>query len=156
ELRPSPIYESLWQASPRAVFGLLKEARCRPVRQWAIHFIRRDPAKFRATAQLEEWLGLLFHEDIEAAALAAEMLREASGMSDLSLERWLQLLETPNATALEVLCELIAVHVRPERVRLEQAVRLACSRPLPLARLGFTWLASRRPASAADCQALLS
>jgi hypothetical protein len=155
ELRPAPIYEPLWQASPRAVFDLLKEARCRPVRQWAIHFIRRDPAKFRATAPLEEWLGLLFHEDAEAAALAAEMLRGAPGLDDLSLERWLQLLETPNATALEVLCELIAVHVRPERVSLEQAVRLACGRPLPLARLGFTWLASRRPASAADCQTLL-
>jgi hypothetical protein len=155
ELRPAPIYEPLWQASPRAVFDLLKEARCRPVRQWAIHFIRRDPAKFRETAALEEWLGLLFHEDAEAAALAAEMLRDAPGLGDLSLERWLQLLETPNATALEVLCELIAVHVRPERVSLEQAARLACSRPLPLARLGFTWLQSRRPASAADCQTLL-
>jgi hypothetical protein len=155
ELRPAPIYESLWQTSPRAVFDLLKEARCRPVRQWAIHFIRREPVKFRETAALEEWLGLLFHEDAEAATLAAEMLRDAPGLGDLSLERWLQLLETPNAMALEVLCELIAVHVRPERVRLEQAVHLACSRPLPLARLGFIWLQSRRPVSAADCQTLL-
>ncbi len=155
ELRPAPIYESLWQASPRAVFDLLKEARCRPVRQWAIHFIRRDPAKFREAASLEEWLGLLFHEDAEAATLAAEMLRDAPGLGDLSLERWLNLLETPNAMALEVLCELIAVHVRSERISLEQAVHLACSRPLPLARLGFTWLQSRRPVSAADCQTLL-
>jgi hypothetical protein len=155
ELRPAPIYEPLWQASPQGIFDLLKEARCRPVRQWAIHFIRLDPAKFRAAAPLEEWLGLLFHEDAETAALAAEMLRDAPGMGDLSLERWLQLLETPNATALEVLCELIAAHVRPERVSLEQALHLACSRPLPLARLGFTWLQSRRPASAADCQTLL-
>lgn len=155
ELRPAPIYESLWQAAPRAVFDLLKEARCRPVRQWAIHFIHRNPSRFRAAAALEEWLHLLFHEDDEVAALAAEMLRDAPGLDELSLERWLQLLETPNAAALEVLCELIAVHVRPERVRLEQAVQLACSRPLPLARLGFSWLQSRQPTSAIDCQTLL-
>ncbi len=145
ELRPAPIYESLWQASPRAVFDLLRAARCRPVRQWVIHWIRRDPTKFRDTVSLDDWLGLLFHEDAEVATLAAELLRAAPGLDQLSVERWLSLLETPNALALEILCELIAAHVRPERVSLEDAARLACSRPLPLARLGFGWLRSRGP-----------
>jgi hypothetical protein len=155
ELQPAPMYEPLWQAAPRAVFDLLKEARCRPVRLWAAYFIRRDSARFRAAVTLEDWLALLSHEDAEAAALAAEMLRDTPGLNDLSVERWLQLLETPNATALETLCELIVAHVRPERVSLEQAVLLACSRPLPLARLGFNWLKSHRPGNAADCQTLL-
>ncbi|HTU22644.1 MAG TPA: hypothetical protein VMG10_31685 [Gemmataceae bacterium] len=155
ELRPAPMYESLWQASPRAMFDLLREARCRPVRQWAIHGIRRDPARMRDAVSLDEWLGLLFHDDSEVATLAAEWLRDASGLDRLSMERWLSLLETPNALALEILCELIVAHVHAERISLEDAVRLACSRPLPLARLGFSWLQTKRLESAADCQALL-
>lgn len=156
EVQPAPIYESLWLASPRAFFELLKEARCRPVRMWAIQFLRRDPAKVREAASLEEWLGLLLHEDTEVSSLAAEMLRGIPGLSELSLDRWLALLDTPSTAALEILCELIAAYVRPERVSLEQAVRLACSRPLPLARLGFSWLQSKRPQIAAECRALLA
>lgn len=155
ELRPAPIYEPLWTASPQAVFELLRGARCRPVRQWAIHWLRRDPSKVRDVATLEEWLGLLFHDDSEVAALAAEMLRDAPGLERLSVERWLELLETPNVLALEVLCEMIVAHVRPERVSLEDAARLACSRPLPLARLGFSWLRAKQPQSAPECQAML-
>lgn len=155
ELRPAPMYEPLWEASPRAVFDLLREAQCRPVRQWAIHWLRRDPAKVRDAATLDEWLGLLFHDDSEVADLAAEMLRDASGLDRLSVERWMSLLESPNALALEVLCELIVGHIRAERIGLEDAVRLACSRPLPLAQLGFSWLQTKHPQSAADCQASL-
>jgi hypothetical protein len=155
ELRPTPMYEPLWQASPRAVFELLRDARCRPVRQWAIHWIRRDPANVRDAATLDDWLTLLSHEDSEVAALAAEMLRDAPGLDQLGVERWLSLLETPDMLVLDILCALIVAHVRPESVSLEDAVRLASSRPLPLARLGFTWLQLRRPASADDCRTLL-
>ena len=155
ELRPAPIYESLWQASPRAAFDLLREARCRPVRQWAIRWIRRDPASVRDAVTLDDWLGLLFHDDAEVAALAAELLLDAPGLDRLSVERWLSLLETPNAMALEILCELIVAHVRPERVSLTDAVRLACSRPLPLARLGFSWLRVADSLRESECRTLL-
>ena len=36
-----------------------------------------------------------------------------------------------NTAALEIICDLIAKHLRPEQVTLDQAVRLATSRPLP-------------------------
>src|SRR5207302_10139229 len=35
ELTPAPIHEKLWLAAPRALLDLLRNARCRPVRQWA-------------------------------------------------------------------------------------------------------------------------
>jgi hypothetical protein len=155
ELQPAPRYEALWLAEPRAVFELLRAARCRPVRQWAIRWIRREPAALRDIVSLEEWLNLLFHEDSEVAALAVELLRFAPGLSALSVERWLSLLETTNVLVLETLCEMIVAHVQPERVSLADAVRLACSRPLPLARLGFRWLQARRPADEGDCRSLL-
>jgi hypothetical protein len=156
ELEPAPIYAQLWQAQPAALIGLLKEARCRPVRQWAIHMIRRDPANILAGLPVDELLALLAHEDAEVVALAAETLRQSPNLESLSAERWLALLETPNPAALEILCELIGQYMKPDRVTLEQAVRLASSRPLPIARLGFTWLQSKRPETEADCQALLA
>ena len=156
ELAPAPIYEQLWKANPHILLGLLKEARCRPVRQWTIRMIRRDVAAVLGGLPLEELLGLLAHEDAEVVALAAESLRQAPGLTDLSLERWLALLETPNPAALEILCELITKHVAPEKVTLEQAAQLALRRPLPIVRLGFTLLQNKRAESEADCRALLA
>ena len=152
---PAPIYEPLWKAVPRALIDLLKQARCRPVRQWVIRLLRRDHATVLAGLPLVELLGLLAHEDAEVVALAAEALRGAVGLDTVSLERWLALLETPNVEVLDILCELMATHLRPDGVTFEQAVRLAGSRPLPVARLGFTWLKAKAPQSEADGRALL-
>src|SRR5262249_61747269 len=102
----------------------------RAVRRWVIHLLRRDHGALLAGLPLEELLRLLMHEDVEVVELAAEILRGRPGLEDLSLDRWLSLLETPNPAALEILCELIASHVRPERLTLEQVVKLAGSRPL--------------------------
>jgi len=155
ELHPAPMYEALWRAAPRALIDLLKEARCRPVRQWAIHLIRAEHGAALAALPLDELLGLLAHEDAEVVTLAAEALRQASGLEGVTLDRWLALLETPNPAGLEILCELMATKVRPEQLTLAQVVGLAGSRPLPVARLGFTWLRSRKPQSDQDCRALL-
>ena len=137
------------------MFDLLREARCRPVRQWAIQWLRRDPGKLGHVASLEEWLGLLFHDDSEVAALAAELLRDYAGFGSVERRTLAEFAGNAECFAREVLCELIVAHVRPERVSLEEGVRLACSRPLPLARLGFSWLQSKRPESAAECETLL-
>jgi hypothetical protein len=155
ELAPAPMYEKLWQAAPRALLDLIKSARCRPVRQWMVRLIRRDHGSLLTGLPLAELLTLLAHDDPEVVALAAEALRGAAGLDSLSLESWLGLLETPNPAALEILCELMTAHLRPDRLTLEQAVWLARKRPLPIARLGFTLLRTKTPASAADHRALL-
>ncbi|HKB40651.1 MAG TPA: hypothetical protein VKD72_29770, partial [Gemmataceae bacterium] len=155
ELEPAPYLEPLWKESPRALLDLLKGARCRPVRQWAIFLLRRDQGETLKTLPLEELFALLAHEGAEVVELAADLLRHRPGLAELSVERWLELLETANPQALDILCELVAEKLHPERTTLEQAVQLARSRPLPVARLGFSWLRSRRPETEADCRALL-
>jgi hypothetical protein len=155
ELAPTPIYEKLWHQVPRTLIDLLKEARCRPVRQWAIRLVRRDHPALLSSLPLEELLDLLTHEDVEVVALAAEALRGAVGLDRLSLESWLRLLETPNPAALDILCDLMRTHFQPERATFDQAVWLARRRPLPIARLGFAWLRSKKPVTAEDCRALL-
>ncbi len=155
ELAPAPIYEDLWKAQPPALIELLKGARCRPVRQWTIRVIRKDHPGLLSGLPLADLLALLGHEDAEVVALAAEALQGMPGLDRLSLESWLTLLETPNADALEILCDLMIRNLRPEAVTLEQVVWLACRRPLPIARLGLTWLKGRTAATEAECRALL-
>jgi hypothetical protein len=155
ELSPAPIYEDLWKASPGALLELLRDARCRAVRQWAIRLIQRDHGSILSGLPADELLALLSHEDEQVVALAAEVMRNRSDLDTLPVDRWLKLLETPNVAALEILGELIARHVRPDRVTLEEAVRLTSSRPLPVARLGFRWIQGKHPTTEGECRALL-
>jgi hypothetical protein len=155
ELAPGPIYEELWKAAPRTLLELLREARCRPVRRWVIGLIRRDHATLLSSLPLADLLALLGHEDAEVVALAAEALKTAAGLDRLPLESWLALLETPNPAALEILCGLITTYFPGEKVTLEQAVWVARKRPLPVARLGLSWLRTKTPATESECRALL-
>jgi hypothetical protein len=155
ELAPAPMYEELWLAAPLSLLELLRHARCRPVRQWVIHLIRRDPAAVLKHLALDELLNLLTHADIEVVTLAGETLERAPGLDLVPLERWLALLDTPNLTALDIICALMVKHVRPEQVSIDAVVRLASSRPVPVARLGAGWLRAKSPQSEEDCRALL-
>jgi hypothetical protein len=154
-LAPAPMYEALWRAAPRALLELLTAARGRPVRQWAVHMIRRDHAAAARGLPPEDLFGLLAHHDRSVAELGAEVLRDLPDLSVLGVDRLLRLVEEPNPDTLEVVCDLLAARLPPERVTLRQAASLAASRPLPAARLGFGWLRGKAPADEADCRALL-
>jgi hypothetical protein len=155
ELTPAPIYEELWLAAPLSLLELLRNARCRPVRQWVVHLIRRDPAAVMKHLAIDELLNLLMHADNEVVTLAGETLERVPGLDLVPLERWLALLETPNPTALDIICALMAKHVRPEQMTFDALVQLASSRPAPIARLGASWLRTKSPQSEEDCLALL-
>jgi hypothetical protein len=156
ELVPAPIHEPLWRTAPRALLELVTEAGSRPVRQWAIRMLRRDHAEIIRGLSPEELFGLLAHHDVAVASLAAEVLRDLPDLGVLGVDRLLRLVEDPRPETLDVMCDLLAARLRPERVTLEQAARLAASRPLPAARLGFLWLRAKAPAGEADCRALLA
>ena len=145
ELAPAPIFEPLWGEATGAVVGLLARARCRTVVRWAIRRIEGDPARALASYPLEAWVDLLGHDDPEIAGLAAEILRGAEGLDAIGTDRWLALVESSSPAALDVVCELAARHVGPGDVTLEQAARLAGLRPLPVARLGLSWLWAKAP-----------
>jgi hypothetical protein len=155
ELEPAPIYEDLWRSAPKAAFDLMVGARCRPVRQWAVRMLGRDLAAARGAIGIEEVLGLLGHDDPEVVEFAAEWLRGADELSSVPPERWLAIAEAASPGALEVLAEIMARQVVPERISLEAAARLAAARPLPLARLGLRWLAAKTPADDDERRGLL-
>ena len=155
ELAPAPIYEDAWKRRPERLLELLKKARCRPVRQWVIRLIQRDHGALLTRLPLVDLLELLKHEDTDVVLLAAEALRQAPGLDALALDRWLDLLETQQPMALDVICELMTKHLHPDRLTLAQAVKLAVSRPLPVARLGLVFLQGKAPATEEECRALL-
>ena len=96
------------------------------------------------------------HADGEVAQLAAAGLRAAPSLGLITVEQWLGLLEAANPQTLELLCELIVQRLDAGSVTLDQAVKLACSRPLPVARLGLTWLQAKKPAAEAECRQILA
>jgi hypothetical protein len=59
EVKPAPIFENLWVTAPLSLLELLKNARCRPVRQWVVHLIRRDPASVLKHLALEPIEGVV-------------------------------------------------------------------------------------------------
>jgi hypothetical protein len=155
ELAPAPFCEPLWQQTPAALVELLKEARCRPVRQWAMRMIKKVGTAVLSKLPLSELLGLLAHQDEEVVLLAAEVLKGVPGLDQVPLDRWLELLKTTNLTALGAVCELVTQHVPPDRVTLEQAIEAASSRSTPVAKLGLAWLQGKQPTTEAECIALL-
>ncbi|MBY0523498.1 MAG: hypothetical protein K2R98_08860 [Gemmataceae bacterium] len=152
ELQPAPIFEERWKASPRTLLDLLRDARCRPVRQWALIMIRRDHLSALHELPHEELLALLASDDPAIVELAAELLRD---LAALGIERLLALLETANPQSLPILCDLFSARLAPEHVPLDRVVRVATRRPLPVARLGLGWLRARHFASGAEFQTLL-
>ncbi len=156
ELEPSPIFEDLWRAVPRALFDLLALARCRPVRQWAARMLLREVASTRSVISVDEVLELLAHDELVVVEFAAEWLRGAADLASVSAERWLAVAATASPAAIEVLAEIMARQIDPENLSTETITRLAAGRPLPLARLGLTWLKARPAFSEDERRALLA
>jgi hypothetical protein len=155
ELAPAPTYPDAWLAAPRALVELVREARCRPVRQWAIRLVREHHHAVLAELSPEELAAWLSHSDPMLVGLAADVLGKLPDLSALGVERLLGLLDDPHPDTVEILCDLLRRGLRPEVVTLERAADLARRRPLPVARLGFAWLQAKAPAGADDCRALL-
>jgi hypothetical protein len=155
ELESAPMYESLWLASPRALLELVREGRCRTVRQWALRLIRRDHGAVLRNLPVEELFAWLRHGDPLVVEAAVEVLREMPDVSVLGVDRLLGLADEPNPETIESICELLA-RLSPAHVTLAQAAWLTSLRPLPVARLGLSWLRTKAPARKQDHEALLA
>jgi hypothetical protein len=155
DLAPAPAFESHWQISATPLLGLIREARCRPVRQWAVQVLRTHFPNALNTLPLSELLALIVHDDPGISQLAVEALRQSPVIANLRVDAWLKLLDTANPQTLSVLSELMEQHLTPGSISLPQLVKLTCSRPIPIARLGLNWLKSRNIESASEQQSLL-
>lgn len=156
EMQPAPYFEDLWKADAKAILNLILEGNCRPVRQWAIFMLKRDHSGILDALPLEEVFRLLTSGAMELIELAAELLRSATNLDSLGIERWLELLESEDPDLLNVICPLMQEKLQPTQIPLEKLVDLAKRRSLPVARLGFAWVSCQRPETEADALLIMT
>lgn len=155
-LTVEPYFNKLWQRQPGAALNLLNSARCRTVRQWAMRWLEKESPATLDALPLEILLGWLSSPDADLAEFAANRLRTKPGLDAIPVERWISIIESASADALDVVCELVAKNVSGDKLSLFEAVRLAKMRATPVAKLGLGWLAGKVPTSTAQIEAALS
>jgi hypothetical protein len=145
ELAVAPMFERHWvrPESFAPLMDLLLAARSRVVRVWSIQLLRRHHAAALPGIKPEQLLRILASDDADVQQFGAELLTNAANVEKLPLETWLQLLETKNFEALQLVCDAFMRHVAPGRISLAQAVEITCSAAVPVARLGWGLIQSR-------------
>ena len=97
---------------------------------------------------------MLSHEDDDIALLAAESMRQSTDLAEITVEQWLELVESSSPQTLSVISELMQKHLTPAKLSRQRILALACSRPFPVAQMGFQWLQTMAIQSAGDAQEL--
>ena len=152
DLEPAPFAPGAWQGVMDPLIDLVARARSRTVRVFAIALLKRDHERDLRGLPLGRARALLRSPHDEVQAFAAELLRNATGVHNLSIDEWLEMLRIDNPTAIPILCELVAKTVAPDRLSLAQCIDLACAKPAPVAELGLRW-AKQKPVT--DAAALV-
>jgi hypothetical protein len=153
-LQPDPMFRKLWLRNAEPVFDLLVSARSRPVAMWALQMLRRHFPERLARVPLDDLLGWVISPNTVLNELALEELERRGGLEAVSVEQWLRLVEDARTELLDRLCALVGRSVKPEAVAFADAVKLAMQRPVPLARLGFTFLRGKKPQNPEEISAV--
>lgn len=140
QLQPEPMFRKLWLRSPEPIFDLLVNAKCRPVAMWAVQMLRKHFPERLTQLTLDELLDWLVAPNSVLNEFAVEVLEKRGGLEAVTIEQWLRITEAARTDLLDRICEIVARSVRPEQVSFTDAIKLAMQRPVPLARLGFTFL----------------
>src|ERR1043166_5825896 len=90
EVTPAPAFPEFWRRAPAAILDLLREAKCRAVRRWALFYLRQDPS-IVGGASVDFLLDLLQSSEPEIIALAARALENRPGLEAIPVSRWLEL-----------------------------------------------------------------
>jgi hypothetical protein len=142
ELEPAPFAPQAWSDCQPELLALVEKAGSRTVRAWAIAWVR---ARYDLTGlPIARVRAFLSSPHDEVQLFGAELLETASGLDRLSVAEWMELLKVENPAALPLVCELVARHVTPARLRVEDCVELGCSPAAPVAELGLRWLREKR------------
>lgn len=155
ELAPAPIHPGAWQECLGDLVTLLKKARSRTVRAFALDLLKTEYSMSLSTLPVLRLRALLLSPHEEVQTFAAEVLRGARDIHHLPVADWLELLTVESPAALGIVCELVEKHVSPGRLSLAEAVALGCQRPAPVATLGLTWARQKKLGGEADLVTLL-
>jgi hypothetical protein len=144
-LQPAPMFRKRWLRTAEPVFDLLVNAKARPVSMWAMQMLRKNFPERLTRLTLDELLAWVISPNAVLNELALEVLETRGGLESVTVEQWLKLMDGARSELLDRICEMVARNVKPEAVSFADAVKLAMQRPVPLARLGFTFLQGKKP-----------
>ena len=150
ELEPAPLHPTAWRGCFDDVLALVRDARSRTVRQWALALLERVYARELEALPLDALRALLLGASEEAHALGVARLAAAKDLDRLGVDAWLELLRVDNLEVAGAVADLAARHIDPSRLSLAECVALARAPLAPVAALGVRWLAGREIASAED------
>lgn len=142
DLKPAPAFPSHWSGASAAALEMLRDAKARPVRRWAMAFFKAHP-ELTQKLPAADVARLLLTADPEVQAFGADLLGTAAGLESLPMELWHRLLETANLDVLDLVCDLVRKVVSPERFTTEQLLGFAIAPLGPVANLGISRLDSR-------------
>lgn len=142
DLQPAPYFPDLWKSAEafHPLLSLVREARSRLVRDWAMELLRRDHGQACSGLGLDDLVALFEHEQGDVQEFASELLQSATGLEKAPLSFWLRLVKVRNPTALAIICDLMGKHVSADRLQLDQMLDLATAAPSPVAEMGLGFL----------------
>lgn len=144
DLEPAPRFEAAWAADAQAVFDVMIGANCRAVRQWAVWMLRQHHTDWLVTqGTIRTFLKLADHPDPALSGLGFDLLERAADLASVPVEEWLARLDGDDLERLQRLSTLLARRLDPERVSLENAIKLTVYRSKPVAELGLALLKKR-------------
>jgi hypothetical protein len=155
ELRAAPAFLNAWNKNAEPLMGLLDDARCRPVRQWAMDLLREQHTDALNKSPIDRLLPWIRSTDDGLARFGADLLHNSNRLGTIQVKTWLELVREANPSVLDVLCKLMFQTLSPDVVSLRDAVDMACSRSIAIAELGMQWLEPKEPTSDQDIQDLL-
>ncbi|MCA9128959.1 MAG: hypothetical protein KDB22_17855 [Planctomycetales bacterium] len=146
QLTAAPRFRHLWQSMEafNQLYDLVGTAPSRLVRVWAMQMLEQDHASRMQARPPTELLQLLVSPDEDVQQFAARFLKEATGIRDIPLATWFELLETAPQSALPIVCEAMKVNVKSDQLSLAECVDLTLREPTPLAELGFSLLRTKQ------------
>lgn len=153
-LEPEPMFRKLWQRNAEPIFDLLVNAKARPVSMWALQMLRKEFPERLKQVTLDELLKWVISPNAVLSELALEILETRGGLEAVTVAQWLKLVDDARPDLLDRICEMVSRNVKPEAVAFADAVKLAMQRPVPLARLGFTFLKAKTPQTPEEITAL--
>ncbi len=152
-LAPAPQFPDAWKGFAELVETLVA-ARSRTVRNWTLAWLRAHHAAALATLPFARVKQLVLSPHEELQQLGGELLGKLRGLEILPISEWLELLAIDNLDVVELVCAVVAKHVTPTRLTLEQCIALACAKTAPVARLGLAWARDHKVTTAADLAAI--
>lgn len=163
QLTPHPYQPAAWRSETGkgALIELLVNANSSLIRTWAIELFLKEHKSAVGEIKLESLVEMLASPDPQLQDFAQNVFAGHPALPTLTVEQWLNLIDSSSVNLLALICQSMKKHVSDERMDDNQLIQLTNAKQAPASQLGFELLQSRnlrKPVSKneliqlADCQ----